>query len=324
MKSSKKAGRKRKIVKELDELIENFTKPADKVVDSSCYEQGSPKKRAKVVCNSHSTATCSSTSMMKVSAETELAAYPNAKTQDEIRKQETGLSVRYNLNFEQFEEMLLIIQIAQHVPVAFKQTRQEMALLIMESLCPRSKEQVVDLLKEADSLPSDSSLRILAGKPPEELLWKVTMKSGIPVNRFFVPPVTECINCMSTLQMHHDIVNVVAFTTSGPIPAQKISLRCRHCNIIYHYDTYGDGSMGYRYYESAQSFIVASNVTFVEKDLCEQWIAAAHHTWMSFEGAAEVYNETMRETGNYNYLNLTQYWASMFGKETGIVREITP
>jgi hypothetical protein len=173
MKSSKKAGRKRKIVKELDELIENFTKPADKVVDSSCYEQGSPKKRAKVVCNSHSTATCSSTSMMKVSAETELAAYPNAKTQDEIRKQETGLSVRYNLNFEQFEEMLLIIQIAQHVPVAFKQTRQEMALLIMESLCPRSKEQVVDLLKEADSLPSDSSLRILAGKPPEELLWKV-------------------------------------------------------------------------------------------------------------------------------------------------------
>ena len=29
-----------------------------------------------------------------------------------------------------------------------------------------------------------------------------------------------------------------------------------------------------------------------------------HHCWTSFEGSAEVYNEVMRETSNYNVINL--------------------
>lgn len=33
----------------------------------------------------------------------------------------------------------------------------------------------------------------------------------------------------------------------------------------------------------------------------------SHHSWVSFEGSAEIYNETMRETKNFNYLNLMDY-----------------
>ena len=32
-----------------------------------------------------------------------------------------------------------------------------------------------------------------------------------------------------------------------------------------------------------------------------------HHCWTSFEGSAEVYNEWMRETNNYNYINLKYF-----------------
>ena len=43
----------------------------------------------------------------------------------------------------------------------------------------------------------------------------------------------------------------------------------------------------------------------------------SHHTWMSFEGAAEVYNETMRETKNFNYCNLKDFWSSYNANNKG-------
>ena len=30
----------------------------------------------------------------------------------------------------------------------------------------------------------------------------------------------------------------------------------------------------------------------------------SHHCWTSFEGSAEVYNEVLRETSNYNFTHL--------------------
>ena len=36
------------------------------------------------------------------------------------------------------------------------------------------------------------------------------------------------------------------------------------------------------------------------------------------------YNESMRETENYNYLNVTQYWTSTLGKvEFTLIKSIT-
>jgi len=32
-----------------------------------------------------------------------------------------------------------------------------------------------------------------------------------------------------------------------------------------------------------------------------------HHCWTSFEGSAETYNEVMRETRNYNFINSKQF-----------------
>ena len=70
---------------------------------------------------------------------------------------------------------------------------------------------------------------------------------------------------------------MIVFTFHGPLPAQKIILRSKSCNINYHYDTYGGESMGgYRYYDSPRNLVVASNVCLIEKGLCEQWISAGY------------------------------------------------
>ena len=36
-------------------------------------------------------------------------------------------------------------------------------------------------------------------------------------------------------------------------------------------------------------------------------VICSHHCWASFEGIAEAYNESMRETHNYNYHCLLEY-----------------
>ncbi|XP_065916828.1 uncharacterized protein [Dysidea avara] len=95
---------------------------------------------------------------------------------------------------------------------------------------------------------------------------------------------------------------------SGPVPAQKIILRCKSCGINYRYDSFGGDTFGgYRFYDNENDLVKASNVCYIERALCEKWASAGHHCWTSFEGSAEVYNEWMRETNNYNYINLKYF-----------------
>ena len=68
-----------------------------------------------------------------------------------------------------------MVQLSQHIPIAFKHTRQDVATLIMKTVFEKdfSDNYISDLLTEADLLPADSNLRLIAGHPPVKLLWKV-------------------------------------------------------------------------------------------------------------------------------------------------------
>lgn len=96
------------------------------------------------------------------------------------------------------------------------------------------------------------------------------------MNVFLGPPTIQCLHCASPLQANHQPTTAICFTLSGPLPAQKIILRCKNCDINYRYETYGGGVIGgYRYYDTCREYIAASNAIYIEKDICEQWIAAA-------------------------------------------------
>ena len=47
------------------------------------------------------------------------------------------------------------------------------------------------------------------------------------------------------------------------------------------------------------------------------YISYRHHCWESFEGSAEVYNELMRETNNYNFVKSKEFLEKRFHINTG-------
>lgn len=96
------------------------------------------------------------------------------------------------------------------------------------------------------------------------------------MNLFLGPPVTVCLECDETLHIHNPPVRVLCYTNTGPLPAQKITLRCKNCNITYRYHQYGNSTKGYRFYHDRRSFVQASNVCYVERCVCEQFTAAGY------------------------------------------------
>lgn len=80
---------------------------------------------------------------------------------------------------------------------------------------------------------------------------------------------------MQPLQINHDPVRVIIFTMDGPLLGLKITLRCKSCQLNYRYDKYG-GEGGYRHYDSTREFATASNLCYIQRELCEQWMAAVY------------------------------------------------
>lgn len=88
------------------------------------------------------------------------------------------------------------------------------------------------------------------------------------VHRFLVPPTTTCNNCSKNLSLHHDPVNVKCFTLTGLEKTVKLSLRCRSCKLNYNYSQYGNMKLGYHYYNEQRDFVEASDVAYIDRDLC--------------------------------------------------------
>lgn len=71
------------------------------------------------------------------------------------------------------------------------------------------------------------------GYPHRNLLWKATFNKQLPHMEFIGPPVLECVVCNNQLQIHNPPTSVICFRLSGPLPALKITLRCRSCCLNY-------------------------------------------------------------------------------------------
>ena len=111
--------------------------------------------------------------------------------------------------------------------------------------------------------------------PPISLLWEATFSCSAPRTLFLGPPSTTCLECKSLLVTNHAPIDVVCYTMDGPLPALKITLRCRGCQLNYRYDQYGNSTRGYRFYTEPRQFITASRVTYVERRCCTIWACSA-------------------------------------------------
>ena len=129
-------------------------------------------------------------------------------------------------------------------------------------------EEVLELMKAAEMVPALEKKLVCAEPIPSYILWEATTKFGVPTNMFLCPPLSNCIHCDASLQIHHEPTVVTCYTWDGPIPALKLTLRCKPCNLNYRYEQYGNSTDGYRYYSQTQPMVMASQVAYVDRTCC--------------------------------------------------------
>ena len=104
---------------------------------------------------------------------------------------------------------------------------------------------------------------------------QASISTGIPSTCYLAPPVNSCLKCQAHLHVHNEPVRVICYTPDGPLIALKLTLRCKGCGLNYRYDQYGSPSNGgYRYYSQSRPLVQASQVCYVHRTTCEQWITS--------------------------------------------------
>ena len=103
----------------------------------------------------------------------------------------------------------------------------------------------------------------------------VCIKSLSVFCRYLVPPTTACISCCAPLILHHDPVGVRCYGLRGSENGIKLTLRCKSCKLNYNYSQYGSVENGYRYYDNPREYIEASDVTYLERELCHLFTSFA-------------------------------------------------
>ena len=109
-------------------------------------------------------------------------------------------------------------------------------------------------------------------------LWTISESSGKAHTAYIAPTVTYCSNpsCsrprgpgdLGSLGVHHSEVDAVLWDVCGPIPATKVSLKCKYRATVCNYSKYGNKTTGgERFYEQERSLTEASDVTFCSREL---------------------------------------------------------
>lgn len=161
------------------------------------------------------------------------------------------------------------------------------------------------------------------GPVSDDILWEATLKFGKSCNKFLAPPTDICFQCGSSLQLHHEPTTVICISLKGPLPAQKVTLRCRNCNINYRYEQFGNANRGYRYYSQQRPLVHGSQMVYMERN-CFAFLLASryrhlivndfkvffsHHAWVSFEAMSEIYNEMLHKSKNENARRTEQFFS---------------
>lgn len=103
-----------------------------------------------------------------------------------------------------------------------------------------------------------------------DTLWKVTGEGKFRFNKFITPPIQSCLSCHENLTMHRQPTDAIVYGNTGPLPASKITLECRNCNMKYGVGSYSDGR-GKHLYPESHGLIEVSNRTYVDRHLYK-WI----------------------------------------------------
>ena len=122
---------------------------------------------------------------------------------------------------------------------------------------------------------------------------ELSFKMGFSLEHFLCPPVRNCIECGKELSKNHESTQVVICTHEGLKSASLYQYRCRHCKIVYNYDTYGKGEHKF-YYQQKREYVKASRIMFIKRKLMEFWQQLSLHSQVSFESIAICYNATFK------------------------------
>ena len=102
----------------------------------------------------------------------------------------------------------------------------------------------------------------------EDNVHKACLSTGIPFYEILCPPVEKCVKCDRKLTIHNQPAQVTIFKLTGPVPGLKLTSKCQRCGLIYKYAQYGNKSEGFQFYPERRPLIEASNVAYLERQLC--------------------------------------------------------
>ena len=83
------------------------------------------------------------------------------------------------------------------------------------------------------------------------------------------PPLSECPSCDRRLVSYHQC-SVKVYTFSGVTILPKVTLRCKHCKLLFGYSQFGNKEqLGFRYYTQSRPYVEVSDTVFVERMVVE-------------------------------------------------------
>ena len=230
-----------------------------------------------------------------------------------------------------FQGVIFLKTAIQHIPKTFVMKCSDYggaslrSVLIYEmvsasqtSLSSLSKEEIDCYVNFLES----SCPNFIASSPlPDEQLWNMSEGGKYCFTKFLAPPVSRCLCCDGNVTMHNPPSKAKVFTLQGPIPATKITLECRPCKMSYGIARYTN-DRGSHYYskELSLDLIEVSNTTYLSGQLYK-WLPSlrqvgefiflhkmspnhsllsllfcySNHSWVSFSGFSESYNEVYQE-----------------------------
>ncbi|CAG2206275.1 unnamed protein product [Mytilus edulis] len=131
----------------------------------------------------------------------------------------------------------------------------------------------------------------------DTILWNCQYKYKEPFHKFLIPPVSDCLQCHGTLYTFN-VTNVTVFTLEGPLPARKLTLRCKKgCGATYSIDTYNSSSTT-KFYDFPTQWISASNKVFISDTVHELMCESGNHAFVSHHAFSKIYASVFNETAN--------------------------
>ena len=245
-----KRGRKSRLVSELDSIVKRSANNVTKSY-ADCEDRGQDKDNEKAC------------SPPRKRGRTEENRYEqmNCSTLEELA---TSLTM---------PTFLVLYQACKFVPFSFLKGREAIIANIMRASNIDLSETELSCAIKAIDCQEES---LAAGAPPTDILWRATNSTGMPHLRFLGPPSVFCYRCHSPLSANNSPTSIVLYSQDGPIPASKIILRCKSCNVHYHPEVFGNGVDGYRYYDEIQPVVKCTQQAYIERQLCSMVASAGY------------------------------------------------